>query len=93
MIAGTHGVDLRLDSNYDLTGWTAATVVIIDPSGTRSVKTATVADPVTDGIISYVTEAGVFKWPGEYKVQGSVVFGVDKLLKTTAVVIDVEDDL
>lgn len=91
MIAGTHGVDLRLKLSADLTGYTDIELVIFSPSCIRTVVTATAFD-VETGIISYITEENVFNLHGTHKLQAIITFA-SKLLKSKVVDLIVEKSL
>jgi hypothetical protein len=96
MIAGTHGVSVEVKLGADITGYTNAHLVILSPSGVRTIVQATVLD-VKSGIIQYISKVGVFNIvtsvkKKHYKVQASVTFA-NALLKSTIVDLEVEESL
>jgi len=96
MIAGTHGVSVEVKLGADITGYTDAHLVILSPSGVRTLVQASALD-VKTGVIQYITEVGVFNIvtslkKKHYKVQALVTFA-NALLKSTIVDLEVEESL
>lgn len=92
MIVGTFGVNLDLNVNADLTGATSAKIIIKSPKGRRTEATASIQD-AANGIVRYVTEAGVFNKIGDYDIQAWVYFDTSKLLKSESVTLEVTESL
>lgn len=79
---GDVGVLLTLNTHYNLTGNTAASIYLIDPAGTIVTKTPVITSPTT-GIMTYTTTAETELYmAGEWTVQGVVWFGVNKPMYT-----------
>tara|TARA_R110000851_G_C13102760_1_gene569225 strand:- start:9871 stop:10149 length:279 start_codon:yes stop_codon:yes gene_type:complete len=92
MIQGTYGVSLELALNTDLTGATAAQVIIESPANVRTEGVAAITD-VANGVITYTTKDGDFMHDGKYSVQGVVDFGATKKLKTKIAILTVGKSL
>lgn len=56
----------------DLTDLTTRQILLKNPTGTVFTKTASLASGVTDGMIKYTAESGLFEVPGTWQVQGRV---------------------
>ncbi|NQZ53191.1 MAG: hypothetical protein HRT93_02945 [Piscirickettsiaceae bacterium] len=92
MIVGTFGVDLELLVKANLVGSTSAKMIIVAPNKKRTEGTSTVTNN-SDGVVTYVTEKGVFNVVGDYEIQAWVYFGTTKLLKSKAVILEVTESL
>lgn len=85
MQAGEYGIDLEIETGYDLAQGTAGRLRIAQPSG-RVVEQA-LLPPFTGTKLFYTTEVGDFPECGPYRLQARVTFGTDQELIT------VEQDL
>ncbi len=62
-------------SAYDLTGQSLIEVIFVNPSGTRSVKPATLNGPETDGSFQYTTVAADINVKGPWRAWGHFKIG------------------
>lgn len=68
------GVNLTVNTNFDLTGYSAVTLKIKKPSSEIVTATPTVFS-VTSGILKYETVDGDLDEVGAYQVQAFVTYG------------------
>lgn len=93
LVAGTHGIVLRICLGSDLTGYTALRLFITSPEGVRLERMPALgAVAVMDGgellaantYIEYATVAEDFPQPGRYVLQAQADFGAPKRLLTVS---------
>ena len=76
------GTRIRTTMSEDITGYSAVTYYIQNPSGTEVTKTCVVED-VTNGIVYYDTVSGDLDEEGIYKIQTLVDMGATQFMSET----------
>jgi len=78
IFVGDVGAVFTISTNYNLTGYTAAAIYWIDPTGVIVSKTPTITTP-SSGIMSYTTTSeSELYMSGVWQIQVVVWFGANK---------------
>lgn len=91
MIQGTYGVLIELSVGESLAGASSAQLIIVSPTGKRTIGSATVTD-AGKGVVTHETQQYVFERDGDYQIQAWVTFP-SKLLKSEVAILEVEKSL
>ena len=73
IMAGAIGINLRIETGVDLTGYSSALIKVLNPDQTTSTWTPDSID-AENGYLYYETTDGDFDDDGEYLFQSYVVF-------------------
>lgn len=74
------GIVMTIGTSYDISGYSAVSLIITKPSGTKLTKTPSVTSS-TLGTLSYTTIAGDLDEVGQYSIQAIVTYAAGSVLK------------
>jgi uncharacterized protein YfaS (alpha-2-macroglobulin family) len=74
------GIVMSIATSYDISGYSAVSLIIIKPDGVKLTKTPTVTSP-TLGTLSYTTVTGDLDVVGQYSIQAIVTYASGAILK------------
>jgi len=74
------GINLAIATTFNLTGYSAISLIITKPSGTKLTKTPSITS-VAAGTLAYETISGDLDETGQYKIQAIVTYGDGDVIK------------